>query len=83
MSVPKNGYYVGFNSHGGSPMYGHPAIAYLVAQSILDERREEARAYRHSRAGVKARPGHKHHSVRLGRYRLTLTKEVSGVPRAV
>ena len=27
-------------------MIGHPAIAYLVAQRILDERREEAHAYR-------------------------------------
>ena len=68
-------------------MYGHPAIAYLVAQSILDERREEARAYRRNRVGshsnVAAHPRHKNRSVRLGRYRLTLTKEVSGVPRAV
>jgi hypothetical protein len=64
-------------------MYGHPAIAYLVAQSILDERREEARAYRRNRAGAQSRPRYKHRSVRLGRYRLTLTKEVSGVPRAV
>ena len=64
-------------------MYGHPAIAYLVAQSILDERREEARAHRHSRAGAQPRPHKKNRSVRLGRYRLTLTKEVSGVPRAV
>jgi hypothetical protein len=67
-------------------MYGHPAIAYLVAQSILDERREEARAYRRNRVGRSnsaAHPRHKNRSVRLGRYRLTLTKEVSGVPRAV
>jgi hypothetical protein len=64
-------------------MYGHPAIAYLVAQSILDERREEARAYRHTRAGGAPRPRYKHHSVRLGRYRLTLTKEARGVPRPV
>ena len=69
-------------------MYGHPAIAYLVAQSILDERREEARAYRHHRAGAyssaAAHPRYKHRSVRLGRYQLTLTKEeISGVPRPV
>jgi hypothetical protein len=67
-------------------MYGHPAIAYLVAQSILEERREEARAYRKNRAGARssvADPGYKHRSVRLGRYRLTLTKEISGVPDAV
>ena len=41
-------------------MYGHPAIAYLVAQNILN-----------------------HRSVRLGRYRLTLSKETPGVPRTV
>jgi hypothetical protein len=68
-------------------MYGHPAIAYLVAQSILDERREEARAYRHNRAGayssVAPRPRYKHRSVRLGRYRLTLTRETPRVPRPV
>jgi hypothetical protein len=67
-------------------MYGHPAIAYLVAQSILDERREEARAYRRSQVGrsnAAAHPRYRNRSVRLGRYRLTLTKEVSGVPRAV
>jgi hypothetical protein len=64
-------------------MYGHPAIAYLVAQSILDERREEARAHRRTRAGVQPRPRYRHHSVRLGRYRLTLTKEARGVPRPV
>jgi hypothetical protein len=64
-------------------MYGHPAIAYLVAQSILDERREEARAYRHNRAGRKSRPRNEHRSVRLGRYRLTLTRETPRVPRPV
>ncbi|HEU4916121.1 MAG TPA: hypothetical protein VFV13_06105 [Acidimicrobiia bacterium] len=64
-------------------MYGHPAIAYLVAQNILDERREEARAYRHTRAGVQPRPRYNHRSVRLGRYRLTLSKETPGVPRTV
>jgi hypothetical protein len=68
-------------------MYGHPAIAYLVAQNILDDRREEARAYRHARAvaqsDVAARPRYRQRTVRLGRYRLTLTKEVPGVPRPV
>jgi hypothetical protein len=64
-------------------MYGHPAIAYWVAQSILDDRREEARAHRYTRVAAKPRPKYKHRSVRLGRYRLTLTKEVTSVPRMV
>jgi hypothetical protein len=70
-------------------MYGHPAIAYWVAQSILDERREEARAYRQRHTRVRAqlsvadRPRYKQRSVRLGRYRLTLTKEVPSVPSTV
>ncbi|MGH8873261.1 MAG: hypothetical protein ACRDWS_14965 [Acidimicrobiia bacterium] len=58
-------------------MFGHPAIAYLVAQQILDERREEARTQRMANAVRKPR------SVRFGRYRLTITKEVRGVPRTV
>lgn len=64
-------------------MYGHPAIAQLIAQGILDDRREEARAYRHAREVARSRPGYKHRSVRLGRYRLTVTKEVPSVPRPV
>ena len=68
-------------------MYGHPAIAQQIAQTILDDRREEARAHRRARAvarsSVAARPSHKQRSVRLGRYRLTLTKEASSVPRPV
>lgn len=58
-------------------MIGHPAIAYLVAQRILDDRREEANAYRQKKAVMKPR------SLKLGSYRLTLSKEVRGVPRAV
>jgi hypothetical protein len=84
MSVQKNEYY---KRQEESPMYGHPAIAHLVANSILDERREEARAYRNNRAAarsrVAARPRYRHRSVRLGRYRLTLSKENPGVPRPV
>ncbi|HEU5112220.1 MAG TPA: hypothetical protein VFU96_02815 [Acidimicrobiia bacterium] len=58
-------------------MIGHPAIAYLVAQRILDERREEANAYRKAKAVKKTR------TIKLGSYRLTLSKEVRGVPRPV
>lgn len=58
-------------------MIGHPATAYLVAQGILEERREEAATYRRAKAVAKSR------SVRLGSYRLTLSKEVPGVPRTV
>ncbi len=58
-------------------MIGHPAIAYIVAQRILDDRREEANAYRRAKAVVKPR------TLKLGSYRLTLTKEVRGVPRPV
>lgn len=58
-------------------MIGHPAIAYLVAQRILDERREEAHAYRQAKAVTKTR------TMKLGSYRLTLSKEIRGVPRPV
>jgi hypothetical protein len=58
-------------------MIGHPAIAYLVAQRILDERREEANAYRQAKAVRKSR------SLKLGSYRPTLSKEVRGVPSSV
>jgi hypothetical protein len=58
-------------------MIGHPAIAYLVAQRILDERREEANTYRQAKAVMKPR------TLKLGSYRLTLSKEVRGVPRPV
>jgi len=58
-------------------MIGHPAIAYLVAQRILEERREEAHAYRRAKAVTKTR------TMKLGSYRLTFSKEVRGVPRPV
>lgn len=58
-------------------MNGHPAIAYLIAEHMLEERRREAR-YRH-RDGSAPRT----RSVRLGRYRLTITREATGVPRTV
>jgi hypothetical protein len=58
-------------------MNGHPAIAYTVALQMLEEKRDEAR--RHHKAKTVARP----RSLRLGRYRLTLTREVPGVPRTV
>lgn len=64
-------------------MIGHPAIAYMVAQGILDERREEASAYREAKAVVRSRLKSRSRSMRLGRYRLTVTKEVPGVPRTV
>ena len=58
-------------------MIGHPAIAYIVAQRILDERREEAQAYRRAKSVRRSR------TLKLGSYRLTLSKEVRGVPRPV
>ena len=58
-------------------MIGHPAIAYIVAQRILDERRQEANAFRHAKAVTKTR------TLKLGSWRVTLTKEVRGVPRPV
>jgi hypothetical protein len=58
-------------------MIGHPAIAYIVAQRILDDRREEAQAYRRAKSVVRPR------TLKLGSYRLTLSKEVRGVPRPV
>ncbi len=58
-------------------MNGHPAIAYMVALQILEEKRDEARS--HHKAKTASRP----RSLRFGSYRLTLTKEVPGVPRTV
>lgn len=58
-------------------MNGHPAIAYIVAQQMLDERREEARSHR------RAKSAHRSRSLKVGRYRLTISKEVPGVPRTV
>lgn len=58
-------------------MNGHPAIAFLIAEQILEERRREARS-RH-RAGWA--PGTR--SVRVGRYRVTVTKEAAGASRTV
>ena len=58
-------------------MNGHPAIAYLIAEQMLDERRRQARS-RH-RGG----PGSRIHSVLLGRYRLTISKETGDAPRTV
>ena len=58
-------------------MNGHPAIAYIVAQQMLDERLEEARSHR------QAKLAHRPRSVKVGSYRLTITKEVPGVPRTV
>ena len=58
-------------------MIGHPAIAYMVAQRILDDRREEAQTYRRAKAVKKTR------TLKLGSYRLILSKEVRGVPRPV
>ena len=58
-------------------MNGHPAIAYIVAQQMLEERRDEARSYRQAKLASKPR------SVKVGNYRLTIAKEVPGVPRTV
>jgi hypothetical protein len=58
-------------------MIGHPAIAYLVAQNMLDERRREARNYHLAKTVSGSR------TLRLGNYRLTITKEVAHVPRTV
>jgi predicted ATP-binding protein involved in virulence len=59
-------------------MNGHPAIAYLVVQRMLEERRSEASSHRRSKEAAQ-----RQRSVKLGSYRLTLSKETSGVPRTV
>ncbi len=58
-------------------MNGHPAIAYLIAEHLLEERRHEARSQNLARSVPRAR------SVRLGKYRLTITREGSGASRTV
>lgn len=58
-------------------MNGHPAIAYLIAEQILEERRREARTRHRAGSAPTTR------SLRVGRYRLTVTKEASGVSRTV
>lgn len=58
-------------------MNGHPAIAYLIAEQMLEERRRETRSRHQAGSARRSR------SVRLGRYRLTITKETPDVPRTV
>jgi hypothetical protein len=58
-------------------MNGHPAIAYLIAEHMLEERRREARSRHEGGLAPRTR------SVRVGRYRLTVTKEAANVPRTV
>lgn len=54
-------------------MNAHPAVAYLVAQNMLDERREEARLHNLAkRAGIGRTPR-----------RRVVSKKVSSVPRTV
>ncbi len=57
-------------------MSGHPAIAYLAAMNILEEGRQP-----NPRRPKRDTP--RQRTLRLGRYRLTLSKETSGVPRTV
>ena len=58
-------------------MNQHPAIAYVVAQQMLEERRNEARRHQLAKSARSER------SLRVGRYRLTVTKEARRVPRTV
>jgi hypothetical protein len=58
-------------------MNGHPAIAYLIAEQMLEDRRREARS--RPRAGSARRS----RWVPVGRYRLTVTKEDADVSRTV
>jgi hypothetical protein len=67
-----NGYYV-----KEAVMNGHPAIAYLIAEHLLEERRHEARSQNLARSASRTR------SVRLGKYRLTITREGAGVSRTL
>jgi hypothetical protein len=55
-------------------MYGHPALAFLMTEHLLEERRKEAVDHRLARSVGRAR------SLRLGRYRLTISREGRGVP---
>lgn len=59
-------------------MSGHPAIAYLAAMNILEEARQQPASRR-----PKQDAGPRRRTLRLGKYRLTLTKETTGVPRTV
>lgn len=52
-------------------MNGHPALAYVAAMNMLEERRREARSHHRAKAVPKTR------SWKVGSYRLTLTREVS------
>lgn len=58
-------------------MNGHPALALLVTAHLLDERRKQAIDHRLSRSVGRTR------SLRLGRYRLTITREGRGVQGTV
>ena len=50
-------------------MFGHPAIAYMTALHTLEARRNAAQSRQQARRGQRAR------SVRLGSYRMTVSKE--------
>jgi len=63
-------------------MNGHPAIAYMVALQMLEERQKEARAHQLAKTASGARTS-RPRTLRLGNYRLTITKEVRRVPRTV
>lgn len=59
-------------------MSGHPAIAYLAAMRILEEGPQQ-----HDPRRPRKKTAPRRRTLRLGRYRLTLTKEASGVPGTV
>lgn len=59
-------------------MSGHPAIAYLAAMKILEEGPQQPDPRRPKKKSAPSR-----RTLRLGKYRLTLTKETSGVPGTV
>ncbi|GEM_PF-2173189 len=58
-------------------MNGHPALAYVVALQQLDERRQPSPRRQTTDTAQRSR------TIRLGSYRLTLTKEARRVPRTV
>jgi hypothetical protein len=58
-------------------MNGHPALAFVVTAHLLDERRKQAFDHRLSRSVGTTR------SLRVGRFRLTITREGRGVQDTV
>ncbi|HEY7469904.1 MAG TPA: hypothetical protein VIC07_10305 [Acidimicrobiia bacterium] len=58
-------------------MNGHPALAYTLALQRLDDRRHRSPSNREKAVSARGR------TMKLGGYRITISREVPGVSRTV